>query len=108
MVDDYGRWKENEDYSTFPQEDWCDMDYVANWIRSKNYEPKTSMENLILMILAHYDTELECTFHEDGRCTYGYAIPDERPYPENLMVYIPDLEAYVEASGGIQEFDHMA
>ena len=105
MVDDYGRWKENEDYSIFPQEDWCDMDYVANWIRSKNYEPKTSMENLVLMILAYYDDEISEHSDEHG---YYFSIPDERPYPENLMVYIPDIEAYVEASGGIQEFDYKA
>ena len=37
---------------------WCDYDYMAVWIRSKNYTPKTTMENLIEMIFAHYDRDV--------------------------------------------------
>lgn len=32
MVDTYGRWHEEEDYSTYPEEKWCDYDTMAAWI----------------------------------------------------------------------------
>ena len=47
MVDTYGRWTEEKDYSTYPKEKWCDYDYMAAWIREEGYTPETSMENLI-------------------------------------------------------------
>lgn len=100
MVDMYGKWTEEKDYSVYPKEKWCDMDYVAAWIRSVGYEPKTSMENLINMILAHYDND---EFYEDRMY---YAVEDNREYPDNLMVFMPDIEAYVEDNGGLEEFDY--
>lgn len=54
MVDTYGRWTEEKDYSTYPKEKWCDYDYMAAWIRKQGYEPKTDMENLITMIFSYY------------------------------------------------------
>ena len=100
MVDVFGKWIEEKDYSAVPEKDWCDMDYVAAWIRSTGYEPKTSMENLINIILNYYDYD---EFHEDGNY---YAVPDNRSYPDNLMIFIPDVEAYVEDNGGLSEFDY--
>lgn len=109
MINNQGQWEENKDYSTFPQNLWCDMDFMAVWIRNKGYEPKTSMESLIENILFYYNDETsEATLHEDGSCTYYYAVPDERPHPENLMIHIPDVEAYVEDSGGLARFDFWA
>jgi hypothetical protein len=100
MIDYYGHWKANKDYSDFQEKEWCDLDYVASWIKEKGYQPKTSIENLCWMILNHYDFDEE-------KIEKGYfAIKDERAYPDNLMVYIPDVECYVEASGGIAEFDY--
>ena len=99
MVDTYGRWKEEKDYSTYPKEKWCDYDYMATWVRSKGYEPETSMENLITMIFGYY----EDTDEVRERCYFG--IQDTRKYPDNLMVNIPDVEEYVVASGGLSEFD---
>ena len=55
MINNLGQWEESKDYSTYPKEEWCDMDYMAVWIRSKGYEPKTSMENLITMIFGYYE-----------------------------------------------------
>ena len=100
MINRFGQWEENKDYSTFPQTEWCDMDYMAAWIRSKGYEIKTTMENLVLMIFAHYESDDE--FMEKGY----FAVKDTQKYPDNLMVNIPDVEAYVEASGGLVEFDY--
>ena len=58
MVDRYGRWTEEKDYSTYPKEKWCDYDYMAAWIREKGYIPETSMENLINNIFAFYEIEI--------------------------------------------------
>ena len=99
MVDNMGRWHENEDYSKFPEKEWCDYDYMAAWIRSTGYKPKTSMKNLIEMIFAYYDME---EFHMNGAY---YAVEDTREYPDNLMVFIPDVEAYVMDNGGLADFD---
>ena len=100
MINNLGQWEENKDYSTFPQAEWCDMDYMAAWIRSKGYEIKTTIENLILMIFSYYD-------ESDEVLEKGYfALEDTRKYPDNLMVNIPDVEVYVETNGGLKEFDY--
>ena len=98
MVDWYGRWHEESDYSVYPKEKWCDMDYMADWIRSIGYEPKTSMENLIDMILAHYDLELE----DYDRKFYTDITESEN----DLMVSIEDVSCYVYDNGGLSEFDY--
>lgn len=54
MVDTYGRWTEEKDYSTYPKEKLCDYDYMAIWIREQGYKPKTDMENLISNIFCFY------------------------------------------------------
>ena len=56
MVDCFGRWSEEKDYSTYPKEKWCDYDHMANWIRKQDYAPKTTMDNLITMIFSHYES----------------------------------------------------
>lgn len=48
MVDNLGRWIPEEEYSNYPREQWCDMDVVANYIKEQNYEPKTSVKNLLM------------------------------------------------------------
>ena len=85
MVDFFGRWTEEKDYSTYPKEKWCDYDHMTVWIRSKGYEPQTSMENLITMIFAHYDSFL---------------------YDYNETFSIEGCIEFVEENGGIREFDY--
>lgn len=102
MVNNIGQWKENKDYNTYPKKEWCDMDYMAVWIRSKGYEPKTSMENIISMILGYYEDTDEV--REKGY----FGIQDTREYPDNLMVNILDVEDYVMANGGLEMFDFEA
>jgi hypothetical protein len=97
-----GKWIEQSDYNTYPQEKWCDYDYMAAWIRSQKYEPKTTMENLIDMILAYYEDDEK--YRENG---YGYyKIKDKRKYPDNLMINIEDVSCYVSDNGGLKEFDY--
>ena len=93
-------WTEEKDYSTYTKEKWCDCDYMAVWMREQKYEPKTSMKNLIEMIFG-------CYFEDDDVKERGYfAIKDERKYPDNLMIFVPDVAEYVFASGGLSEFDY--
>lgn len=99
MVDTFGRWYEEEDYSTYPEEKWCDYDTMAAWIREHGYEPETSMENLINMIFAHY----ECETENDKNSIY---------HPNNFIdcknPWISGCKVYVEDNGGVEEFDYEA
>ena len=61
-----GEWIEEEDYSKYPKEKWCLMDYMADLIRNKlHYVPKeTTMEQLILRILDAYQDEDEDAYSD--------------------------------------------
>ena len=60
MVDGWtGQWYPEEDYSKYPKEKWCDYDWICVAIRADGYEPKTSMEHLIDMVFAYWETESE-------------------------------------------------
>lgn len=95
MVDTYGRWTEEKDYSTYPKEKWCDYDYMAAWIREQRYEPKTDMENLITMILLHYECEIE-----DEESSYDTANGNfDGTYIEAVQIYVQD--------NGLVNFDYI-
>lgn len=96
MVDTWGNWTEEKDYSTYPKEKWCDYDYMAAWIREQGYEPKTDMENLITMILLYYEGEIE-----DGESDYDTENGKfDGTYIEAVQTYVQD--------NGISNFDFMA
>lgn len=96
MVDTWGNWTEEKDYSTYPKEKWCDYDYMAAWIREQGYEPKTDMENLITMILLYYECEIE-----DGESDYDTENGKfDGTYIEAVQTYVQD--------NGISDFDFMA
>lgn len=101
MVDLYGNWMEEKDYSIYPKEKWCFMDYMAVWIRKQNYRIKTDMENLIDMMFEHhnsYTLETGTAFGDDS-------IPDSELY-FNIEAWAEDVQCYVMMSGGIEEFDY--
>lgn len=98
MIDYYGKWKAEEDYKSYPKNKWCDLDYVANWINESNYTPKTSLENLVEMIFAHYDGYLV-----DNNMEFYSDIEESE---NGLMVSIKDISCFVEESGGCAEFDY--
>ena len=98
MVDAYGKWTEEKDYSTYPKEKWGDYDYMANWIRSIRYEPKTSMENLIDMVLLHYDGCLD----DEDKDFYTDITKSENGFG----ISIADVSCFVEENGGLKEFDY--
>lgn len=98
MVDYFGKWTEEKDYTNYPEEKMCDYDHMAIWIREKGYEPKTSMENLITMIFLRFD------------CPDNFGEYDEETgfggFGEEFT--IEGCKQYVEASGGLAEFDYEA
>ena len=100
MINNLGQWIEEKDYTTYPKEKWCDYDTIANYIHNFGYEPKTNIENLISMIFSHYDSET--AVNELGY----FEIKDtrENDYSLNLDDYI----CYIEARGGLEEFDYEA
>lgn len=97
MVDYYGRWTYEPNTSV---EKKCDLDYVADYIVSSGYKPQTSIENLTVMTILHYDGALE------DEVKRGYYAIDENPYTP--MINVDDVAAFVEDSGGFNEFDYEA
>lgn len=98
MINNLGQWTEEKDYSIYPKEKWCDYDTMANYIRSIEYDPKTSMENLISIIFAHYACEIE------GNGKGYFEIKDERK--NDFSLNLKDYVCYIEATGGFEEFDY--
>ena len=90
MVDSFGNWHEEPNYSKYPREKWCDYDHMAAWICELGYLPKTSMENLITMIFLHFD------------CPDNFGLDSE--YGGSFS--IDGCKLFVEHSGGLQEFDY--
>lgn len=82
MVDWYGRWRYEPDT---PEEKKCDSDRVADWIIASGYISKTSIEHLVDMIFLMFDS------------------PDEQ---HNDVFNLEEVKDYVEACGGLEEFDY--
>lgn len=99
MVDYYGNWTAEKDYKVFPKEKWCDYDYIAAWIQDLDYKPKTSIENLVTMVMAHYTSYL---IDED----IEFFIEEKQESENGLMISIEDVSCFVDASGGLKEFDY--
>lgn len=96
MINNLGAWVVEDNYLVFPKEDWCDMDYVADYIIKQKYTPKTSMENLILNLISNFEIETEDSSSE--------FFPT---YNDDLMINMEGIQNYAEASGGLKEFDYV-
>ena len=95
MVDNMGHWTPEVDYSMYPKEKWCDMDWVAAWIQQQGYTPRTSLENLTVMCILHFEGEVE---------------DENSPYCPDYFddgINIDGLIRFVEAFGGLREFDYV-
>lgn len=89
-------------YLDKPEVEWCDYDYLACYIiEVAKYEPVTSLDNLMAIVLFNYDGYLA----ENGQSFY--AIEDDRPYPDKLMINTEDVAAFVYDAGGWREFDYL-
>lgn len=97
MVDVYGKWTAEKDYSKYPEKKWCDFDYVASWIKNLGYEPKTTIENLVEMVVATYDSYLK-----DNEVEF-YSDIDKSE--NDMMISIVDVDCFVKEHGGLKEFD---
>lgn len=87
MVDPYGNWTYD---STEPESRWNDMDRVAHWIEAQGYKPQTSMENLVVVLMLHFEGDCEA---------------EDRDYPEPDKL-IEAIALFVEQSGTLRDFDY--
>ena len=55
MVDRYGRWTAEDSYEWYTEDVMCDCDRIAKRIMDDMYIPKTSIENVVMMVFAHFD-----------------------------------------------------
>ena len=102
MIDLYGRWHEEADYSHYPKEKWCFMDYMAVWIRKQGYEIKTDIENVIDLAEMHYRNEVE-----DSGVSYVAGVEwDEFFHTCSNEEWAADVQAFIRDSGGLREFDY--
>ena len=69
-------------------------------IQSQDGATWITLQIVSYKILAHYSSE-------DFLNGY-FEVKDNREYLDNLMINILDVAAYVEASGGIEEFDYVS
>lgn len=99
MVDMYGKWTAEKDYKDYPEYKWCDCDYIANWVMNLGYNPKTNIENLVEMILSHYNCYLSNKDIE-------FYIDKKKESENGLMISIEDVCCFVEDNGGLKEFDY--
>lgn len=91
MVDTYGRWTPEANYSTYPKEKWCDMGYAYQIILDSGYKvQQTDSERFVEFLLAEFDES------EDY----------EPKADENLMVNVDMFRTFIEESGGLKEFDY--
>lgn len=93
MVDTFGHWiyKPNT-----PKENQCDMDCVAELILASGYKPNTDLENLVCMLILHFEGETEDSSSEFFP-TYNF---------KSMTINIDGLKNFVEASGGFKAFDY--
>ena len=107
-VNNYGQWIPEEDYSIYPEEKWCDMDYVAAWIKEEGYDVKGNFERFIRYLILNYE-EAAYRINDNGTQSTYYMIEDPRYFPDSLMIYMPDFIAYVYDNGGLEkmEQDHI-
>lgn len=109
MVDNFGRWTKEDDYSTYPKEKWCDLDYVAAYLDEEGYVPQyTNYHELIMLMIQTYEEDIEEHARECGEDIAYYAFEDTREYPENLMINMQDFKAWLSDIGEISDFDYEA
>lgn len=101
MVDWYGRWTYCPEVTDKKQ--WCDLDYVAHWMFDEmKYQPSMDLYAFLQRLIHDYENELTWNSILDK---YYYAIPDPRIYPENLMIYVPDVAVWVYDNGGLRALE---
>ena len=98
MIDYNGNWKAEQNYNEYPENKWCDFDYIANWIIGTGYKPVTTIENLVEMVWVFYDAYLM----DESVEFYTDITKSEN----NPMISIIDVSCFVDENGGLKEFDY--
>ena len=95
MVDTLGRWTY---MPNTPEKYKCDMDIVADMITEDGYKPITDLENLVVMVILHFESETEdnSSFYFP---TYDF---------ETMRINAEGLRDFVKDNGGWKEFDYYA
>lgn len=101
MIDYCGRWHWVPD---MPREDFCDLDYLMECIEKHGgYTPDyVPMETFLLDIIEQYYAEL----NSGEEYKKYFAIPDPNP-DSKYMINADDVWEFIQASGGLQEFDYL-
>lgn len=102
MVNTWGQWFEEEDYSVYPKEKWCLMDYMAAWIREENYQIKTDMEFLIEVIINQYQNYISWLEH-----SYMDENISEDDIYFDIEIMAEDMQCFVKENGGLKEYDEL-
>lgn len=82
MIDRYGLWHAEIDYSGVPKGEMCVCDHIAQWIGTLGYEVLTTIDNLVLNIIACYEAELRIT------CKSYYEIAED--VVADIKVFVGD------------------
>lgn len=96
MVNTYGHWMPETDYTNYPQEKMCLMDKIAALIIRKikeyNYKIETTLEHMCYMCLAYAESAAE----------------DAPTMCDEYGITIEAITDYIEAGGGIglSEYDY--
>lgn len=93
MVDAYGRWTYEPDT---PEEKKCDCDRIADKIIQSGYKVKTTIENLVKMIILHFDRSEHYGEYDAGTGFGGYGE----------CFTIEECRRYIDDCGGFSEFDY--
>nr|DAL79089.1 MAG TPA: hypothetical protein [Caudoviricetes sp.] len=95
MIDIFGHWTYEPNT---PEEKKCDMDIVADMITEDEYTPVTDLENLVVVVILHFESETE------DSSSYFFPTYDF----ETMRINAEGLKEFVKASGGWKEFDYYA
>ena len=87
MFDGCYRWRYDPHE---PKSKWGDLDRIAHWVEEQGYKPKTSIENLVIMLASHF---------------LGDCVDRGKDWPCS-DVLIDDIALFVEQSGTLREFDY--
>lgn len=93
MVNNCGHWTYEPDT---PEENKNDCDRIADWILDSGYTPKTTIENVVCVILLFFD----CSDN------FGEYDPDTGLGGYGDGFTIDGCKEYVRDCGGISEFDY--
>lgn len=97
MIDNFtGEWTYEPNT---PENKKCDMDRIADWIIQSGYKVKTTIENLVIMIILYFDSADNYGEYDESTGFGGYGD----------YFTVEECKRYVEdTDGGISFYDYYA